>query len=161
MATESLALICLSWFGLPAGLGEESMVVNGVRLLTLGAEPNVDMLAGGAGALNADDIVLAYELADPTPFRISPGGDALSSADGTAESVAWILLSPAGRIEPASSARAYEAPRGLSAARVLVEESGYCDLDFSLSFALSLAARGADGKNCAKLAAGARDIVRQ
>ena len=32
-------------------------------------------------------------------------------------------------------------------------------LDFSRSFALSLAARGAEGKNCAKLAPGARDIV--
>ena len=142
-------------------MGEESIVVNGVRLLTFGAEPNVDMLAGWAGALDAEDTVLAYELAEPTPFRMSPGGDALSSVDGAAESVTVILPSPAGRIEPASSARDCERARGLSAGRGLAEESGICDLDFSLSFALSLAARGAEGKNCAKLADGARDIVRQ
>ena len=142
-------------------MGEESIVVNGVRLLTFGAEPNVDMLVGWTGALDADDIVLAYELADPTPFRMSPGGDTLPSVNGAAESATGILPSPAGRIEPASSARDWEMPKGLSAARGLSEESGICDLDFSLSFALSLAARGAEGKNCAKLADGARDIVRQ
>jgi hypothetical protein len=41
----------------------------------------------------------------------------------------------------------------------MLGESMLCDFDFSRSFALSLAARGADGKNCAKLAPGARDIV--
>ena len=162
MATESVPLIDLYWFGLAAGFGEESIVVNGVKLLTFRDAVNVDMVAGWVGALNTDDIVLAYELADPTPFKISPGGDdAISSAGGAAESVTGILLSSAGRVEPASSARVCEDTNGLSAVRSLLVESEIWDFDFSLSFALSLAARGADGKNCAKLAAGARDIVRQ
>jgi hypothetical protein len=43
----------------------------------------------------------------------------------------------------------------------MLGESMLNDFDFSRSFALSLAARGAEGKNCAKLAPGARDIVTQ
>lgn len=92
------------------------MVVKGVRLLTFGAEPNVDIFVGRAGALNAEDIVLAYELADPTPFRISPRGEALSSADGAAESVTGILYSRAGRFELASSTKACDGPSEPSAA---------------------------------------------
>lgn len=71
-----------------------------------------------------------------------------------------VLLSLAGRAELSSSKRPCEGPKGLSAACALAKESGICDFDLSLSFALSFAARGADGKYCAKLAAGARDIVR-
>ena len=71
------------------------------------------------------------------------------------------LLSPPPREDPPSSARKFDAAGFVSATGRMLGESMLCDFDFSLSFALSLAARGADGKNCAKLAPGARDIVRQ
>jgi hypothetical protein len=106
-------------------------------------------------------MVLECELADPTPFSISPGDDTVSSAGGAVESVLVILLSPAGRVEPAFSTAGCEDTTALSAARCLLVDSKICGLDFSRSFALSLAARGADGKNCAKLAPDARDIVGQ
>lgn len=49
----------------------------------------------------------------------------------------------------------------MSATEGMLGGSDICDLIFSRSFALSLAARGADGKNWAKLAPDARDIVGQ
>ena len=46
--------------------GDESVFVSGVRLLTLRELPKVDMLGwGAAGALNTEDTVLAWELAEP------------------------------------------------------------------------------------------------
>jgi len=72
------------------------------------------------------------------------------------------MLSLAPREELASSTSSeFEAATFVSATGRMLGESMLCDLDFSRSFALSLAARGADGKNCAKLAPGARDIVAQ
>ena len=49
----------------------------------------------------------------------------------------------------------------MSATGLILGDPNICVLPFSLSFALSLAARGAEGKNCAKLAPDARDIVEQ
>jgi hypothetical protein len=49
----------------------------------------------------------------------------------------------------------------VSATGLILGDPNVCDLPFSRSFALSLAARGAEGKNCAKLAPDARDIVEQ
>jgi hypothetical protein len=61
-------------------IGDESIFVNGVRLLTFREEPKVDMVDWGAGALKTEDAVLAWELAEPIPLRRSPCRDSLSSA---------------------------------------------------------------------------------
>ena len=75
------------WFGLDMRFGDESVFVNGVRLLTFRELPNADMVDRPAGALKTEDAVLACELAEPTPFRRSPCIDSLSSAWGAAVSV--------------------------------------------------------------------------
>jgi len=103
--------------------------------------------------------VLEWELAEPTPFRISPGRDSVSSAGGGADSGAELCLSTAKRIDPTSSKRRPVLIGGVSTTGPILGDPTFWVLDFSLSFALSLAARGADGKNCAKLAPDARDIV--
>ena len=66
-------------FGLEMRKGEDSMFVSGVKLM-LGAPLEVDMLWCCGGALKTDDTVLVCEEADPTPLRISPGTNSLSSA---------------------------------------------------------------------------------
>ena len=142
-------------------LGEESAFVNGVRLLTFREVPDVDIFGGWPGALKTDDTALVCELAEPTPFKRSPCKDSLSSAWGADASGAGGMLSPPPREEPPSSTREFDAAAFVSAAGRMLCESMLNDFDFSRSFALSLAARGAEGKNCAKLAPGARDIVAQ
>ena len=90
--------------GLAPGFGEESMFVKGVRLLTLCAVPEVGILELCAGTLKTDDTVLECELAEPTPFRVSPGNDSLSSAMVEVASAVDVMPSAA-RAEPASSVR--------------------------------------------------------
>jgi hypothetical protein len=70
---------CLVWFELVFGgyVGEPA-TVSGVRLL-LEVCDEWFRTAEGTGALKTEDAVLAWELADPTPFSISPGRDSLSS----------------------------------------------------------------------------------
>jgi len=151
----------LYWLGLVTRLGEESAFVNGVRLLTFRDVPDVDIFGCWPGALKTDDTALVCELADPTPLRRSPCRDSLSSAWGADASGAGGMLSPPPREEPPSSTRKVDATAFVSATGRMLGESMLNDFDFSRSFALSLAARGAEGKNCAKLAPGARDIVTQ
>ena len=133
--------------GLVPGFGEESMFVKGVRLLTFCAVPELGILDCCAGALKTDDTVLECELADPTPFNVSPGNDSLSSARAGGASALQALPS-AGRVNPASSFRDMLLyTTCMSAAARDIGDSMVCDLDFTLSFALSLAALGAAGKN--------------
>jgi len=123
------------------------MFVKGVRLLIFCAVPEFGMLDCCAVALKTDDTVLECELADPTPFKVSPGNDSLSSARAGAASALQALLS-AGRAEPLSSARELLLyTTCMSAAVRDIGNSIVCDLDFTRSFALSLAALGAAGKN--------------
>jgi hypothetical protein len=156
------ALELIAWapnlLGLGMRFGEELVVVNGVKLFTFRGTPNVDML--GCGPLKTDVFVLECELADPTVFRISPGESSLSSMGGGAGSVILILISPPARTGRTFSSRRSECTDRLSAKRFLVGDPKLSGLDFSRSFALSLAARVADGKYCAKPAV-ARDIVGQ
>lgn len=154
------------YWGLAAGIGEDSRFVKGVRLLTFRGPPKVDILDRGAGALKPDDTVLECELAEPTPLSRSPWRESLSSASGGHPLTGGGLISPPERDEDeaaaASSARGgNDSDTLVSATGRMLGESSPRDLTFSLSFALSLAARGAEGKNCAKLAPDARDIVRQ
>ena len=93
------------WLGLDMRFGDESVFVNGVRLLTFRELPKVAMVDWAAGALKTEDTVLACELAEPTPFRRSPCRDSLFSAWGAAVSVDGMLLSPADGVEPALPAR--------------------------------------------------------
>jgi hypothetical protein len=107
--------------------------------------------------------VLVCELADPTPLRISPCTDSLSSPWGATVSGVGRWDSLPGR-EAGSSTRIFEIFEStpfVSATDCMLGESKFWNLTFSRSFALSLAARGAEGKNCAKLAPEARDIVTQ
>lgn len=147
------------WFGLDMRFGDESVFVSGVRVLTFREVPNVDILECAAGALKTEDAVLACELAEPTPFRRSPCRDSVSSAWGAAVSVGAILVSPAAGAGPALLARDCREDVAVSATDLTLGDPIVCDFPFSRSFALSLAARGAEGKNCAKLAPDARDIV--
>lgn len=98
-------VLAFCWLGLAKRLGEESVFVNGVRLLRLREPPNVDAAGCCAGALNIDDTVLVCELADPTPLRRSPDIDSVSSEGSIGLSVAGVFLSPPDRDVPASSAR--------------------------------------------------------
>jgi hypothetical protein len=97
--------LVFGWFGLDMRFGDESVFVNGVRLLTFRELPKADMVDWAAGALKTEDAVLACELAEPTPFRRSPCRDSLSSVWGAAVSVDGMLLSPADEVELALPAR--------------------------------------------------------
>jgi hypothetical protein len=75
-------------------LGDESVFVSGVRLLTFRGPLKVDILACCVGALKTEDtLLLVCELAEPTPFKRSPCIDSLSSAAGGGADSADMLLS--------------------------------------------------------------------
>lgn len=115
--------------------GGEPMVVRGVRLL-LEAREEAFIAADELKVVKTDEAVLAWELAEPTPFKISPCKDSVSSIGGCAAS---------------DNDESYLAPSRRAGASVLESLSADSDVlvDFSRSrsLALSLAARGAFGKN--------------
>ena len=145
----------------------EPILVRGVWLLFEARDEaftQADVLL--ALALKTDDTVLAWELADPAPLRISPWTDSESSVEGCAASdtndeesglepsrwvCVWVWLWLwlwvwAGVAVLESRSAASEALADLSRSR-------------SRSFALSLAARGTLGKNCLYPALGAMIVA--
>lgn len=97
--------LVLGWCGLDMRFGDESVFVNGVRLLIFRELLKAVMLDWAAEALKTEDAVLACELAEPTPFRRSPCRDSLSSARRAVVSVEVGLLSTADGMELALPAR--------------------------------------------------------
>lgn len=105
--------------------------------------------------LKMEDPVLAYELAEATVLRVSPDGEPWSSA--------W--CDPLRNVPSVAGPRAAFGMSPKAPFRVGCEprevpiKSCVLALALSRSLALSLATRGAAGKNCAKLALVLRVIV--
>jgi hypothetical protein len=59
------------------GCNGESWDVSGVS--AVGSREDAVVAGCRIVLLKTEDMVLAWELADPTPLRVSPGGDSLSS----------------------------------------------------------------------------------
>lgn len=116
------------------GFVGEPTLVRGVLLL-LDAREEAFKVAE-VKVVSTEDAVLAWELAEPTPLRISPCRDSVSSVGGWGAS---------------DNDDSYLAPSRGAGVAVLESMSAASDAleDFSRcrSLALSLAARGALGKN--------------
>lgn len=68
------------------GYEGEPALVSGVRLLLAAGYDEAFRAVGGLEALKTDEAVLACELADPTPLRVSPCSDSVSSVGRCAAS---------------------------------------------------------------------------
>ena len=132
----------------------ESKVVRGVRWLEF---LEVTKALCRVEELRTEEAVLACELAEPTALRVSPGSDSTSSdcrcvASETEPSRPVLDVRPGPGASSAcwvdEDAKGLRWPFVVAAAAACVGDDS-CTLDFarSRSVALSLAARGADGKN--------------
>jgi len=127
--------------------GDEPALVRGVRLLLEARDEKLFSEADWLLALKTEDVVLAWELAEPTPLRISPCADSVSSVG-----MGGCAASDMDRSDLAGPSRGpseEDIEEDILGSRSVASEDA---LDFarSRSVAFSLAARGAAGKNWAK-----------
>lgn len=127
--------------------GDEPALVRGVRLLLEARDEKLFSEADWLVALKTEEVVLAWELAEPTPLRMSPCADSVSSVG-----MSGCAASDMDRSDLAGPSRGPHEEgieEDILGSRSAASEDA---LDFarSRSVAFSLAARGAAGKNWAK-----------